>query len=527
MRNIFQLFKTKLLLCATILLLIFIPLYPKLPLIDIGFTWTYIRVEDFLAALSFVILSVYLIKRKATMSSSLFRWILLFWFVGLVSTVWAFATIGVSDNWAIFKRHLIVLHYLRRIEYLGVFLVSYNAIKTWNDVKKVVIAVVFGFCLVVLYGLGQHFLKFPGFLTMNEEFAKGVPVQIQSGGRVSSTFGGHYDLAGYLVLVIPLIISMMIVVRKRVYKIFLGTYLFLGLYVMILTSSRISFPALLVGCGVLVFLLIKNKKMIYGSLAAVIILTLVLGQTTLLKRFSKTIRIQPVVMEKNTGMVLETPTRDKDWGGLPESDRAIVLPFQEGIATNSANIVTKYEKRSDSGESKDGVIQNTFDIPQTKTKEENQSVKIEIIEEVRRVEGEYIIKNAIILDISFTTRFEGEWPKTLSAFGRHPLLGQGYSTVTSAVDSSYIRALGEVGILGFISFFAIIFVFIKKSLRYIKTSNNKMGRLFVGGVVSGVCGLLVNATLIDIFEASKVAFMLWLLVGVAMWIIEHGDEKQI
>ncbi len=42
---------------------------------------------------------------------------------------------------------------------------------------------------------------------------------------------------------------------------------------------------------------------------------------------------------------------------------------------------------------------------------------------------------------------------------------------------------------------------------------------FVTGVTAGVAGTLANATLIDIFEASKFASVFWLLVGLAAGII--------
>ena len=40
---------------------------------------------------------------------------------------------------------------------------------------------------------------------MNEEFAKGIPIKLSQLSRVPSTFAGHYDLAAYLVLMIPIL----------------------------------------------------------------------------------------------------------------------------------------------------------------------------------------------------------------------------------------------------------------------------------------------------------------------------------
>ena len=39
---------------------------------------------------------------------------------------------------------------------------------------------------------------------------------------------------------------------------------------------------------------------------------------------------------------------------------------------------------------------------------------------------------------------------------------------------------------------------------------------FIIGFSAGAIGLALNATLIDVFEASKVAFVLWALVGITL-----------
>jgi hypothetical protein len=205
---------------------------------------------------------------------------------------------------------------------------------------------------------------------------------------------------------------------------------------------------------------------------------------------------------------------------LPESDRAIILPFQQGVATASAYHVIKYEKGQEPPLNDPGTVRHVFDIPETGTQEQTEGGKREIIEEVTIIKGNFVRKQALVLDISFTTRLDGEWPKVIDAFLAHPLLGQGYSTVTAAVDSSFLRALGEVGLLGFLSFFAIFVIFLRKAFVFIGRTDNLVHKMFISGVTAGVVGLLVNGLLIDIFEASKVAFVLWLVLGVAVWVIE-------
>jgi hypothetical protein len=526
------------LLVMTLILLFFIPVYPKLPLIDISSTWTYIRLEDFLTAISFIILTVYLIRTRTKIKTALLIPIVLFWLAGLISTIWAVSTVGTSDNWAIFKPHLIVLNYLRRIEYLGVFFVAFVAIKDWKGVKVALTVFVIAFALVVGYGFGQRFFGFSAYLTMNEEFAKGKPLPLLPGTRIPSTFGGHYDLAGYLVFCLPVILSLFFVARKKWQKIALVILSSLGFLLLIYTASRISFVAFFITLPIL-FVLLRQKKWLIPFVLLFFAISLLGGQDTILDRLAKTIRVKTVTVDKNTGKVLVTPTKDKDWRGLPESENAVVLPNQEGVATDSAQIVTKYEKGSPPPEFQPSaspaaspignvvaspspvVTQTVTDVPTTENKKE-------IIEEVRVEKGDYEQKQAVVSDISFSTRLEAEWPRAVQAFMYNPLLGKGYSTITAATDSSYMRSIGEVGILGTVSFFAIFFVFARKAAGAMRESPKDTLRLsFVAGVVAGLMGLLVNATLIDIFEASKVAFVLWLVLGITMWVIEKGKVSAV
>lgn len=506
-------------------LLVLIPLFPKLPLLDVTYTWTYIRVEDFLALLAYLVLGLLILFRRASIKSFLLWPIVVFWIIGLLSTIIAWPRLENGDNFVTYKPTLVVLHYLRRIEYLAIFFVAFVALQKQIHFKRVLIVLATTLLLVSIYGMGQQFLRFPAFLTMNEEFAKGTPLPVLPGARISSTFSGHYDLAGYLVLVMPIIGAMLFSTLRRGYKVILGVILFLGFYTMILTSSRISFAALLVAFAILLFSFVKRKKLIIGIGLIVSLTVLLLGRDTILDRFSKTVRVRQVNYDPAIGQVLVAPTRSKDWGGLPESDSALLIPFAPIEATSSAYKVFKY-KKSDYERLKelnpDSDV-TTVELPQTRSQEEQRVVAEELIEEYRQVQGNFERRWALVFDISLTTRIQGGWPIAWEAFLSNPLTGRGYSTVTAAVDSSYMRALGETGLAGFISFFSVLGIFMYKSYRYVKEQIPGYGRLYLVGLCCGITGLLINALLIDIFEASKVAFMLWMLVGVGVAVIVKKD----
>src|SRR5258706_2475359 len=137
------------------------------------------------------------------------------------------------------------------------FFVAASTIKSIKDLKDYVVIIsitVFG---VVLYGIGQHFYLFfwqifpsffekypfcfPSFQTGNEEFAKGIPLCLPSDGRTTSTFGGHYDLAAYLVILIPVLLGIVLSMKKLIHKIIMGVLLLSSITLLIFTASRSSF----------------------------------------------------------------------------------------------------------------------------------------------------------------------------------------------------------------------------------------------------------------------------------------------
>jgi hypothetical protein len=110
-------------------------------------------------------------------------------------------------------------------------------------------------------------------------------------------------------------------------------------------------------------------------------------------------------------------------------------------------------------------------------------------------------------------RFNAEWPRAITAFRRNPLVGSGLGSITLATDNDYLRNLGESGLFGFISFFTIMLFFIFKTLPLLfkknKTIYNLLSIIFLGGLLT----TLANAIFIDVFEASKTAYLFWIMMG--------------
>jgi len=237
-----------------IFLLFFIPLYPKLPLLDIVQTWVYVRAEDFLVAFLVFIFAIELIRKKVSLQSPLTLPIFIYWFIGLVSVVHALLFIMPSVS-NIFP-HIVVLHYLRRIEYMILFFIAFSSIKSKRDVMHIAISFIAATIGVIVYGFGQKFLGFPAYLTMNEEFAKGIALIFPP--RITSTFAGHYDLAAFLVLSLSLLGSLIFGFKRIWSKIVIFIICFGSFIILLLTSSRISFLVYLPSISLMLFL--QRKK---------------------------------------------------------------------------------------------------------------------------------------------------------------------------------------------------------------------------------------------------------------------------
>ena len=126
---------------------------------------------------------------------------------------------------------------------------------------------------------------------------------------------------------------------------------------------------------------------------------------------------------------------------------------------------------------------------------------------------------------SLGIRFDQEWPRAIRAFIKNPLVGTGYSSITLATDNDYLRSLGEMGLLGFLSLSLIFFVMIKRIIKTLKSTKQIHIKVFMIASLGIIASFLVNATFIDVFEASKVAILFWLLMGITLSIVKMDGKN--
>ncbi len=521
----------------------FIPLYPKLPLVNIQNTWVYVRLEDFFV-FGVLILWLFLMgKKKVSFTTPLTSSMFLFWMVGGIATVHGvlliFPTISnVFPNVALFS-------FIRRIEYMSVFFISYWGIRDKQHIRILLYVLAATVLCISLYGLGQRYLGFPAFLTMNEEFAKGVPLTLSKLSRIPSTFGGHYDLAAYLVLTLPILISM-IFGGIQIWLIpIIGLIVALGSYVLVLTVSRISLIGLIVA-AMFVIMFYARRLLVY-ILPFVFLLGVVAISVspTILSRFASTLTPVDILIDANTGSPIGKVTnvpnlyfKDKvvrqqnftsphDYVVRHES-----MDPKSQIASISGIIIPYTLIPDQSPLMVSSIISTGEDLPQgtgyvnlplspitkrlnnfyyeIRSKDATKQVEVQVIN------GPYLIKKSLAYDLSYTTRFQGEWPHAIQAFKRNIFLGSGYGSVSLAVDNSYLRMLAEVGALGTVSFITILVLFGLYIYKQFDTIESPLVKSMAVGVCAGIVGLAVNAIFIDVFEASKVAFSLWLLIGASL-----------
>lgn len=535
MNKLWQFFDEQILKWGVGFAILFVALYPKLPSIYITHTWVYVRAEDFVIAALVFVWIIQLVRRKVSLPFTLGLPIFIYWIVGLASLI--FSLIFIGPTLANFFPKIAILSYLRRIEYMILFFVAFSTVKNQKDVRDYIKIILITITGIVFYGLGQrlylvvwHFFPqfgrmfpfcFPSFQTTNEEFAKGIPLCLPFDGRITSTFGGHYDLAAYLVVVLPIVFGIMLASKKFASKVLLSLLYVFGLVILILTSSRISFPAYLLSATIALIFMKQKKYILPVIIVATACLFLLSGSTV--KRFANTFRITTVVTNSQGQVVgisdaslpkdlqnriqssqgtanVAAPTPSQD---LPTGSGFITLP-QNG--NNRTNIAVVQKQLSSADAKKNNFLYGGVQIS--------------------TVSGNFTVQKALAYDISITTRFQGEWPHAWSAFMRNPALGSGYATITLAADNDYLRNLGETGLLGLTSFifvFIMLGILLKEQMKYV---TDPLTKAFLLSLAGGVIGLAFNAVLFDIFEASKVAESLWLFLGIGAGILLSHQKAQ-
>jgi hypothetical protein len=438
--------------------LVIVPLFPKFPFIRVPGTYVAIRFEDLLLLfLALALLPKIIINFKNLLHDEIITSLLIFLGVGFLALcAGCFLTQTVSMK-------LGILHWLRRIEYLIPFFMAILLTKReeiGENLQFYLKILIMVSVIAFIYGFGQRYFKFPVIITQNEQYSKGVALVWTPGSHINSTFAGHYDLAGFVVLVLPIFLTSLIILKDKVTKVFLLAASGCGLWLLISSVSRIAQVSYVFAVSV-AFLLVKKFRV----LVVVVVLSLVfMGMSSGLDaRFRQAIEV--IYQHINIGR--EESFLQKHFVAMADE---ISLP----------------------------VTHVNVELP-TPT------------------------PTPVLQDVSISIRLNIEWPRAVRAFVKNPLLGTGYSSIGLATDNDYLRLLGETGILG-LAAFLLVFVRIGIVFIRVLPLNQKlsgMEQTFTAGIIGGLGGTLLTVFFIDLFEASKFAIIFWLLLGFALFLIRN------
>ena len=254
MRKLFGGLKDENFKYLVVVLFFMVPLLPKFPFFSIPGSQVALRLEDFVSLLSALLIT---------------------------QTV---------------SPHVAALHWVRRVEYMTAFFIGVSVIRSKEDLAFFVRALLLVMIYLFVVGVGQKHFGWPVITTQNSEYAKGIALRYADGGHLVSTFAGHYDLATFLIFVMPFLFVLFFSSRKLlpkgVGKENLLAIILMGLWLLVNTASRISIVSYIGATG-LSLLLIKK----YRAIVIMIVLSIVFVSfsSRLLERYN---RIFQVVTER-------------------------------------------------------------------------------------------------------------------------------------------------------------------------------------------------------------------------------------
>lgn len=440
------------LFALSLFLLIFIPLYPKIPLLEaIPGYLVRVRLEDILVFITALVWIVQLLRKKINWQTSFHFLIIAYAGVGLLSLLIATT---LQQTIPLQSIHLgkSLLHYFRYLEYFSLFLFMYAGIKTKRHTQVALTAIIVVLNLIFIYGIGQRYLSWPAFSTMNREYSKGQALILAPNIKLHSTFGGHYDLAAYLVLILPILSAWWLRTKNRQLQLWLLLSKLAGLWLLYESASKTALIGWTIATGGVIWFSLYQKV---GALKSILI-------------------------SAGTGLILSSSVLGFLWL-LQKPALYKLAPFLRP-AEHQAPVD----------------VETTLD--------ETWSANAR----------KYGLSMGIRLDTLWPNSLAGFSLNPYTGKGYATLNKGGVNEFTEAdsTDNNFLRVLGETGLLGLMTFFGLIVLIIKTLT--LKLPSQPLPQALTVGFIAATAGLLINSLVIDVFAASKVAFTFWGLAGLAL-----------
>lgn len=552
MKKFFTWLDKNILTLLTGFLIVMIPLYPKIPLAELiqGYI-VRMRLEDLLVMFTLLVWAIQLWRKKISFPKNIIGYGMLIYlaigFLSVLSAIYLTQTVP-GERAHILK---IWLHWFRRIEYFSLFFITYSAIRTKQDLKLFLKVALLTFLGVIIYGIGQKYFYWPAFSTMNREFSKGVRLYLQPNSRLLSTFGGHYDLAGYLMMLLSFTLPAGWLISSNKLKLLFYTSSLIAYWCLVLTTSRTSFIGFLAGITVIAALLVKPKGWAWTLkrwvLTMFVSFVVMFTFSNLLERFlqvlpnkdtrDKILALQKVVNQpfvkepKDSGTVAELPSL---FAFLFKNEPLVPLELTETeksqleIVASSSDMPPSPVKPNTTP-----TPTPTPNLPSDVTAESEEIRKQTALDGGLSYTGPQYSENALKYGLSMAIRLDALWPQAIKGFMANPILGSGYSTLVKtnvgeftyaeSTDNDYLRMLGETGLLGTLAFLGIIY-YVLKYASLIMRDKDLIIQLIGLGAIGATVAMLVTATYIDIFESSKVAYVYWMIAALVAYAYDHTKK---
>ncbi len=552
-------------LLSAAFLIAFIPLWPKIPVWSpIEQYIVRVRLEDFFLLLADVIWLIQVLRKKIAWRSTMFWFVLAYEIVSAISVLTAFF-ITQTVPLQLLHMEKTLLHFFRYIEYFSFFFIVYAAIKKRRDIVLLLIIFAVTVVGISVYGWGQKYYYWPVYSTMNREFSKGERLVLTPHARVQSTFGGHYDMAAFLVVALPILLALAYQTENKVFKYSLFASFIAGTWLIIMSASRTSFVAFVATMLLLITILslqrhtIKERIRFAASRGFMLLflcgvlygvfggdlndrLSQVLDSNQQLHDTFHNLNKERKDLWQNifgqrSGLIAQLSTPATPPPGAITTDQAIQMgvlnPTDEEPATPPSPIPTPIATTvASSAAHPADVYVNVPDIQKVATVSASGAAEIIEVNKGPRVYSE----NAFKYGLSMAIRLDTLWPRAIQGFLSDPLFGKGYATLNKeskyqfteaeSTDNNFLRTLGETGLLGFITFYGCCVLVLVYCWRGFKSTDGLERALSVG-LFGATLGLLINAIYIDVFASSKVAEMYWGMCGLFLGYVTLVRKENI
>jgi hypothetical protein len=249
-----------------IIFALMVPLIPKLPMVPIPGYFVPIRFEDFFLAFALAVILIRLIWARTTMPRHpLAMWMFIFFIVQGLSLAFA-----VAFHDTIPDVQAAILYWLRTLEYFSASLLCLFLVRSWRQFQAVLAAFAASVFLVGVYGALQELSLVPAFNTMHMS-GQIVAIYYFTGfesDRLISTFGGAYDLAGFYVIAVPILMAWLLLSRSRLVRTILLAVIALSVFCLYLTFARAPLFGLAV--ALLITLWLLGRRQLAATLAFIL-----------------------------------------------------------------------------------------------------------------------------------------------------------------------------------------------------------------------------------------------------------------